>query len=100
MTEPKPCRYERICYGCDTTSDATANQAAMQAMLDQLNAEIAADGWPGVSVAGLSSRRGTLFIEIEHGTEALTLELLRAVRARQSAERMARPAEPEQRSMF
>ena len=54
-------------------------------MIALLNEAISADGWAGVAVTRLETVAGATLITIEPGTEALTMGLLRRVRAEMRA---------------
>ncbi|CDZ67655.1 Hypothetical protein NGAL_HAMBI2605_59360 [Neorhizobium galegae bv. orientalis] len=74
-------RNRAHCYGCLISKDPAENTRAHQKMIDELNAEIDADGWPGVIVTLLRSRNGRTDIQIEPGENRLTLDYLRQLRA-------------------
>lgn len=73
-------RYLAIGYGCDISRDPAQNTLNHQRMVDELNAVIAEDGWPGVKVTALETRRGFTSIQIEPGVSKLTLDYLRKLR--------------------
>lgn len=74
-------RIAAIAYSCEIDRDPVRNRANHQAMVDRLNSIIGEDGWPGVEVASLYTHKGDTVIEIEPGEAALTLDLLRGVKA-------------------
>lgn len=74
-------RYLMIAWGCAISRDPAENTANHQRMIDELNAEILPDGWPGVTITRLETANGSTHISIEPGEEPLTLDLLRRAKA-------------------
>lgn len=78
-------RYSLIAWGCEISRDPTENTKNHEAMIARLNDAIAADGWAGVTVSRLETVAGATLITIEPGPDALTMDLLRRVRAEMRA---------------
>jgi len=86
-------RYLVIYSGCEISRDPAQNTANHQAMVDELNALITADGWEGAKVVAFSSNGRFTSVGIEPGPAPLTLEYLRRMKEAAKEER-SEPARP------
>lgn len=94
-------RLLSISTSCDVSRDHAENTRNHQEMLDKLNAAIAEDGWPGVSILDFYLCRGAFaVIQIVPGNQVLTLEYLRRFKEERRQASMHAPQEPEQRALF
>lgn len=73
-------RHAAIYTGSEISADPDTNAANLQAAIDALNAESAADGWTGVKVVEFSNDGRFACIGIEPGPSALTLDYLRRLK--------------------
>lgn len=79
-----------IAFSAPLTLDQAANAASLQDMIDRLDIEAQADGWPGVKVVRFFRTAGRAEIEVEPGVAPLTLDVLRTLK------QAGRPADEDQ----
>lgn len=92
-----------IAFGCDIAKDPAQNRINHQAMVNELKKLMEEDGWSGVEITRFETKKGSSFIEIAPAEAGeLTLETLRAFKARKLAElgHAGSLPEPEQKALF
>lgn len=73
-------RHLAIYSSCEISRDPARNTANHQAMLDELNELMAADGWEGAKIVDFRTVAGFSAVGIEPGLSPLTLEYLRRMK--------------------
>lgn len=86
-------RAAALYSSCEICDDADANAAQLQALVDLLQAESVADGWPGVKVVEFSNDGRFACVGIEPGPSPLTLDYLRRLKEA-GKETETKPAPP------
>jgi len=73
-------RHLAIYSSCEISRDPAQNTANHQALVDEINALIAADGWEGAKVVAFSSDGRFTSVGVEPGPAPLTLDYLRRMK--------------------
>ena len=86
-------RYIAIYSSCEVARDQAQNTINHQALVDEINALIAADGWEGAKIVAFSSDGRFTGVGVEPGPAPLTLEYLRRMKeaAKEEAIQPVRP---------
>ncbi|WP_421440682.1 hypothetical protein [Agrobacterium tumefaciens] len=73
-------QYTAFATNCEISRDPDENTRRHQAMIDEVNELVGADGWRGVKVTHFATFSGHTVLQVEPGISPLTLDYLRKMK--------------------